>query len=216
MEVDASPKPAPVRVSTLVWLALFCAGTVWIFVKLVSAWPYVGHPLQMPLLVFVPGVLYCGFKAAYVWRSGKTLVGWRKWTALPLACVLGLFGAGHLWEAMDRQSMAGFASNIAPLVAAVESSRPNVCAPASPYRLSEEFRPYLESSRGLRSGLKIEHGAGRVVLSTGGFSADIDGSTLYYDLADRKWVKFHNDNREKRAAFEALTRDMDDCQIKFG
>lgn len=216
MEVIAPPKTSAVRVSTLVWLTLFGGGTVWIFLKLASAWPYVGHPLQMPLLIFVPGMLYCAFKVAYAWRSGKALWGGRKWAALPLAGVLGLFGAGQLWEAMDHQSMAGFVGNIAPLVAAVESNRSKVCAPASPYRLSEEFLAYLDSSRGMRSGLKIQHRNGRVVLSTGGFSADIDGSTLYYDLAERRWVKFHNDNREKREAFEALTKDMGDCQIKFG
>ncbi|MBL8380159.1 MAG: hypothetical protein JNM79_19985 [Burkholderiales bacterium] len=215
MEVAPQPVAPPLRRSTIVWLLLYAALACWILVTLARAWPYANHPVQMPLLLCVPGMLYCGFKLVYAWRLKKPLAGWRKWLALPIICVCGLFGAGWLWGVADRLSMVGFERNIAPLVAAIEANRASVCQPAQPYRLSAEFRAYLDSSNAVRSGLKIQHGGGRVVLSTGGRSADIDGSTLYYDLAEKRWVKFHNDNADKRAAFEALTRDMADCRIAF-
>jgi hypothetical protein len=39
-------------------------------------------------------------------------------------------------------------------------------------------------------------GSGYYVLSTGGVSIDIDGSTVFYYSMDKSWHRFHNDNAD--------------------
>jgi hypothetical protein len=187
----------------------------WLCLRLATTWPYVQHVLQLPLLATLPGLLYCTCAILHVRLLGTRLAGWRRWLALPACAAAGIALAPLAWSAMDALSMARFAAQVAPLVAQVEASRAAPCAPPTPYVLPPAFREYLAASAAVRTGMRIDHGAGRVVLSVAGRSADIDGSTLHRDLASPGWLKFHNDNVERREAFEADTQGMASCVVAF-
>lgn len=218
MEVGAAAAGARARVrrSTLAWLCACAAVSGWICFRLATAWPYVNHVVQMPLLVSLPALLYCAAKAGHARLLGRPLEGWRKALALPACAAAGMMLAVGSWEAMDRLSMARFQAQLAPLVAQVAASRAAPCSPALPYVLPPALREYLDASGAVRTGLRINHGDGRVVLSVDGRSADIDGSTVFHDLAAPGWTKFHNDSVARREAFEASILGMASCVVAFG
>ena len=206
----------PVRRSTLVWLFAFAGASGWVCYRLATAWPYVNHVYQMPLLATLPALVYCSAKAGYARLLGRPLAGWRKALALPACAVAGVMLAAIAWDVMDRISMARFQAQLAPLVAQVAASSTAPCTPTVPYVLPPALRDYLDSSGAVRTGLKIRYGNGRVVLSVDGRSADIDGSTVHRDLAGPGWTKFHNDTTVRRKAFEASIHGMTSCVVAFG
>ncbi len=117
-----------------------------------------------------------------------------------------------LFSAVEPMSMARFEREIATLVAQVQASTPVTCPADGRYPVDAALNAYLEQSGGLRKGA-LHQGSGRFIIELAGRSIDIDGSTLYYDSATRKWNRFHNDNRERAEAFQTLVKPLAPCRV---
>jgi len=60
---------------------------------------------------------------------------------------------------------------------------------------------------------KLHHDSTRFVLAFQGGSADIDGSTIYYDSGTGAWRKFHNDSSDARQVYAGLTAGLAECVL---
>ena len=211
--MTAALTPTPPRRASVVWLAICAAATAWVCYRLAVAWPYVHSPVEIIMVLTVPGMLYFCLKLAHSRWGAARQIRWRKWLALLLSLIGGSFISGGLSSTMDTFSMARFETALAPLVAQVQAKAAVPCPPAATYALDPALADYVEDAGAPRSGLKLHHDTGRFVLSANGGSIDIDGSTVFYDSASRKWAKFHNDARERRAGFDALVKDLAECKL---
>ena len=109
--------------------------------------------------------------------------------------------------------MARFEAALAPLVAQIQANAAAPCPPAVAYTKNPALQDYINGAQETRRPGKLHHVGGRTVLELSGGSADFDGSTIHFDSQTRTWQKFHNDTRDKAAAFEAMVKDMESCKI---
>jgi hypothetical protein len=59
----------------------------------------------------------------------------------------------------------------------------------------------------------ISHDAKRTIITLGGWSADIDGSTMVWESDKRAWRRFHNDDVTHREALDAAVKDLVHCKV---
>lgn len=201
------------RLSSAVWLAAWTALAAWLSYGLATAWPYVGAAAQAGLLLAMPGVLFRSFDLLWMWRRRVPVAGARRWLARGVAIVAGVAAAAGLARVFDAASMARFESAMAPVVARLAANAAAPCAPAARPAAGAALDDYLQSAGRARPGGVLHHGGPRFVLAFPGGSADIDGSTVWYDSAAPGWRKFHNDAAASAAAFAALVKGMDSCKI---
>jgi len=210
---QAEPLARKTVIAGGLWLAAWAALFAWLAFELATKWPYVGSPLELIMLFAAAGVLFRGFDLAWLWRRRVQVKGWRRWLARGVAFVAGGFAAASVWQVLDAASMSRFSAAIAPFVKAVQANAAAPCPPAAQYAPDAALREYLVSSGFPSPRATIHHDGKRLVLSFPGGSADIDGSTLWYDAGAPGWNKFHNDNRERADAFGALVKGMQECRF---
>jgi len=210
-----APSPLPRRtvIAGALWLVAWTAAAGWIAFHLATRWPYVGSPLELLLVFAMAGILFRAFDLAWLWHRRVQVKGWRRWLARGVAFVAGGIAAASVWQVLDAASMSRFASAIAPFVKAVQANAAAPCPPAARYAPDAALREYLAGSGFPSPRATIHHDGKRLVLSFPGGSADIDGSTLWYDAGAPGWKKFHNDNRERADAFAVLVKGMQECRF---
>ncbi len=194
-------------------LAGWSALTAWCAWSLATPWPYVGSSLQLLLIISVAGILFRSFGLLRLWRGREQAKGWRRWLAHIATFIAGAFAAGVLGDVLDTASMSRFEAAIAPFVKAVQANVAAPCPPAARYVVDAHLREYLDSARFPSPRATIHYDGKRFVLAFHGGSADIDGSTIWYDSAASVWAKFHNDSRDKADALAALVKDMQTCRF---
>lgn len=216
---DAAAEVRP-RVSAAVvaglWLVSWSVLTVAVCVELATAWPYVLLPVQLLLLLSVPGVLYRAAELSLMWRSGRPLTRGARWLGRFGALLSGIAIGMGLGEAMDERSMARFEQVMAPLIARLEASPDSTCPPAAAAAPDPELAAYIDASGGIGKRAELHRAGSRFVLSFRGRSIDIDGSTIFYDSVTRRWRKVHNDELARTQESEKLTQGLSACRIGFG
>lgn len=201
----------PLRIS-VAWLLAWVGLVLWAAQGLATRWPYELHPLLVVLVLATPGIVFRTADLLFMrWRRCR-LAGWQRTGGRLAALPLGVFLAVMLFSAVEPMSMARFEREIASLVAQVQASTPVTCPADGRYPVDAALNAYLEQSGGLRKGT-LHQGSGRFIIELAGRSIDIDGSTLYYDSATRKWNRFHNDNRERAEAFQTLVKPLAPCRF---
>lgn len=201
----------PLRIS-IAWLLAWVGIVLWAAQGLATRWPYELHPLLVVLAIAMPGIVFRTADLLLMrWRRCR-LAGWQRTGGRLAALPVGVFLAVMLFSAVEPMSMARFEREIASLVAQVQASTPVTCPTDGRYPVDAALNAYLEQSAGLRKGT-LHQGSGHFVIELAGRSIDIDGSTLYYDSAIRKWNRFHNDNRERAEAFETLVKPLAPCRF---
>lgn len=200
-------------VASTVWLSGWIVAAVWSAYAIAQAWPYVQHPLQIVLLVAVPGVLFCSFDLGFMQLLRRRIVGWRQFLARAAMLVAGLILWGAICDRLDSVSMARFERAFAPLIGELHTRMPKPCPSAAGYRTAPELAAYLDESGAPRAPAELKYDAQRFVLSVHGGSIDIDGSTLFYDSATRKWRKVHNDMLENSGELRALASGLESCRV---
>ena len=219
-QISTAPQSAPPAPKSLVWplrrsvafLLVWLGLALWAAYGLAMAWPYELHPLLILLVVALPGVVFRTVDVALVrWRQLR-LAGWRRVGSRLAAVPVGVILAMLLFSAAERNSMARFEREIAGWVGRVHAGAPPSCPAVEKHAAEAGLKPYLDDAAAVRKGT-LHQGAGRFVLELAGRSIDIDGSTLHYDSATRKWSRFHNDNRERREAFAALVEPLEKCRF---
>ncbi len=202
-------RPCIVSLAVLVvWSTL----ALWMAWLLATAWPYELLPPLVGLTIALPGVLFRGGDLACMRFTRKRLVRWWRVLARLLALPAGIVLAFAAIGPLDRISMARFERAIAPLIEQIHGHAKAPCPPAVVYTKDAALQGYLDRSRSPGKA-DLHHKPGRFVMSVMGGSIDIDGSTIYYDSRSRVWQKFHNDSVDKREAFAALVKDLDNCKI---
>ena len=202
------------RVASTVWLSAWILAAGWSAYALAQAWPYVQHPLQIVLLVAVPGALFCTFDLGFMQLLRRRIAGWRRFLARAALLVAGLALWGAICDGLDSVSMARFERAFAPLIGELHTRMPKPCPPAAGYRIAPELAAYLDETGAPRAPAELKRDAQRFVLSMHGGSIDIDGSTLFYDSAARKWHKVHNDMLEQNGELRALTEALaETCKL---
>lgn len=203
------------RIVSATWWLVWLLGTGWIAFTLANAWPHVMLPPQLAMLVTLPGFVFRSFDLAWLQLRVRRLYGWRRWLARLLSIPAGVALSAALWGPLDDLSMARFERALAPLLAQVEAQRAAPCPPAAGYFTGPALAAYLEDARAPRDSLELHTAAGRWVLVADGRSIDIDGSTIYYDSAKRRWTKYHNDTRAAAAVLETLVKGMQRCTLRL-
>jgi len=92
-----------------------------------------------------------------------------------------------------------------PIVTQVAANLPDPHRAAERYFQAPVVKAYNLQTGGNRQPVKLHHDTKRFVLAFQGGSADIDGSTIYYDSGAGAWRKFHNDNSDARQVYTGLT-----------
>lgn len=201
----------PLRIG-VAWLLAWAGLALWAAHGLATAWPYELHPLLVVLALALPGVVFRTADLLLMrWRR-RRLAGWRRAGARLAALPLGVVLAFVLFSVLEPMSMARFEREIAPWVGRVHASAPVSCPADGRYPIDAALSSYLERSGALRKAT-LHHGDGRFVIELAGRSIDVDGSTLYFDSATRKWNRFHNDNRERSVTFETLVKPLAQCRF---
>lgn len=201
------------RVTGALWLLGWVVVSVWSAYALAQAWPYVGLPPQIALLLAVPGVLFRSFDLAFIQIKGRRISGAQRLLARASTLVAGVALAAAAWGSLDDVSMSRFERAFAPLTGEMHARMPKPCPPAASYAIPAELTAYLEESGAPRAPAELKHDARRFVLTLHGGSIDIDGSTLFYDSATRKWRKAHNDMLEKSGELRALVDGLESCRV---
>lgn len=201
------------RVASTVWLIGWIVAAAWSAYALAQAWPYVRHQLQIVLLLAVPGALFRSFDLGFMQLKGRRISGWRRVLARAAMLAAGLVLWGALCDRLDGVSMARFERALEPLIGELHARMPKPCPPAADYRIAPELAAYLVESSAPRAPAELKHDARRFVLSLHGGSIDIDGSTLFYDSARRKWRKVHNDMLDNSGELRALVAGLESCRV---
>jgi len=193
-------------------LAVYVVLVAWAFYDGSTDWPHVGSWSYLVMIFLCPGIVYQSFSLAYARHTGRPVTRWalnRLWT-IPLGLVL----AGLLMSWVDRLSLGGFERAYAPFVAQVGTSLPDPCRAAGRYFQAPSVAAYNLRAGRDRPVAKLHHDDARFVLAFRGGSADIDGSTFYYDSGVSAWFKFHNDNGDARAAYDKATAGLAECLLQ--
>ena len=201
------------RIVSALWLLFWILVSAWACQTLAHAWPYVHLHPQVALLFALPGILFQSANLLHMQWRGQALMRWRRAGARVVAIVCGFILAGHLWEVLDGTSMGRFERALAPWVARMHAEKFALCPPETDYAVGPALLAYLEESNAVRAPAELHFGPARFVLVLGGRSMDIDGSSLFYDSATRRWKKVHNDQLQQTAELQNLTRDLTVCKI---
>lgn len=191
------------------WIAL----AAWSGYLLATAWPYELLRPVFGLFIALPGIVFRLSDLAFLRLRTRRLTGWRRALARLIALPVGLLAAPL--DALDRMSMARFERAMAPLIAQIQAGARAPCAPGAYVSKGPSLLAYLEESGAPRKPAVLHHAGQRFVLELLGGSADFDGSTIYFDSRTGAWKKFHNDVRDKRAAFDALVEGMESCKVEL-
>ena len=206
-EPQSNPKPRILLSAVL--LAAYVMIVAWVFNAQSMEWPHEGSVGYVVFFLFCPGIAFQSFNLAYMLRSGRRLTrrALTRLVTIPLGLVMAAFLAN--WASM--LAMSGFEQAYVPFVTQVRATLSDPCrdggryfqAPAvTAYNLHERPRP-----------AKLHHDSKRFVLAFQGGSADIDGSTIYYDSGPGTWRKFHNDSSDDQKAYAGLTAELAECVL---
>lgn len=212
----ATDEPTPLnrqRIASALWLLGWVIAAIWSAYALAQAWPYVGLPSQIVLLLAVPGVLFRSFDLGFMHVTGRRISGAQRFLVRAGTLAAGVALAAAAWGSLDDVSMSRFERAFAPLTAEMHARMPKPCPPAANYSIPAELAAYLEESGAPRAPAELKHDARRFVLTLHGGSIDIDGSTLFYDSATGKWRKVHNDMLEKSGELRALASGLESCRV---
>ena len=191
-----------------VLLAAYVLVAGWVLYEQSRAWPHEGSIVYAVLFLLCPGILFQSFNLAYMLRTGHRLM--RRALTRLVTIPMGLVMAGLLASLASTLAMRGFEQAYVPFVTQVGANRGDPCGLAAKYFHAPAVSAYnLRTSR--EQPAKLHHDAKRFVLAFRGGSADIDGSTIYYDSGAGAWRKFHNDNGDEQAAYTALTKGLAEC-----
>jgi hypothetical protein len=125
---------------------------------------------------------------------------------LVLATVLSAWASGL--------AMARFTRAYEPLVARIRANLAEPCADVAGYYELPSVVAYNRQTERERPAAKLNHDQKRFVVAWGGGSADIDGSTIYYDSDSRQWRKFHNDTAAASEIHARLTAGLAECSLR--
>ena len=192
-------------------LAAYGLVVAWVFYEQSMTWPHEGSMVYVVFFLLCPGILFQSFNLAYMLRTRSRLMR----RALPrvVTVVLGLVLAALLASGASILAMRGFEQAYVPVVTQIGASLPDACRLAGTYFQAPAVAAYnLRTSR--EQPAKLHRDSKRFVLAFRGGSADIDGSTIYYDSGVGAWSKFHNDNSDERARYVALTAALAECPPK--
>jgi len=192
-------------------LAAYGLVVAWVFYEQSMTWPHEGSMVYVVFFLLCPGILFQSFNLAYMLRTRSRLMR----RALPrvVTIALGLVLAALLASGASTLAMRGFEQAYVPVVTQIGASLPDACRLAGTYFQAPAVAAYnLRTSR--EQPAKLHHDSKRFVLAFRGGSADIDGSTIYYDSGVGAWSKFHNDNSDERARYVALTAALAECPPK--
>lgn len=208
----ASATVAPRTRLSIALLVVYCVLVAWVFYEQATAWPHVGSWGYILLFLLCPGIVFQSFSLAFMRRTGRPL---KRRALTRLATIpLGLVVAALLASWAETLSQRGFEQAYAPFVLQVGANLPDPCRAAGSYFQASSVAGYnLRTGRG-QSAAKLHHGGGRFVLAFPGGSADIDGSTIYYDSGAGTWRKFHNNDSGASAAYEKLRAGLAECLVQ--
>ncbi len=201
------------RLWSVAFLCAWIALAAWSGYLLATAWPYELLRPVFGLYIALPGAVFRLSDLAFMRVRARRMAGWRRALARVIALPIGLLAAPL--DALDRISMARFEKAMAPLIVQIQASARAPCAPGSFVSKSPTLLAYLEESGAPHKPAVLHHAGGRFALELLGGSADFDGSTIFFDSRAGAWKKFHNDVRDKRAAFEALVEGMETCKVEL-
>lgn len=210
MTSDAERQSSPVlrTVLSAVLLAAYVLAVAWVFNVQSRTWPHEGSMVYVVFFLLCPGILFQSFNLAYVWRTGSRLM--RRALTRVVTIPLGLVMAALLANWASTLAMRGFEQAYVPFVSQIGANLRDSCRVAGKYFLAPAVAVYNQrASR--EQPAKLHHDSTRFVLAFRGGSADIDGSTIYYDSATAAWSKFHNDSSDEQAAYVARTAGLAEC-----
>ena len=210
-DTSAEERQAARKTRSRMWLALWIVLTAGLCYGLATAWPHVRQWSELLLLFTLAGAIFRGLEIAHLGGSGAPPAGKERWAMRAVACMLGGVLAAAAWHGLDLLSMVRFERAMAPLMAQMHTHAASPCPTADKYSPPPETVAYLNShgARGMPGNILYDDK--RFVMWTRGGSIDIDGSTIWYDSATRRWSKFHNDERGSRGEFDALIKTLNDC-----
>ena len=203
---------SPTRRSAML-LALYVALSCWLFYEQSTSWPHEGHWALLGYVVLVPGIVFQLVSLAYARIAGRPLA--RRFLARLVTVPLGIALAALLQAWASAIAMSDFERSYAPFVTQVAVDPARACG--------DDRRLFLIASvasfnwmTGSRPTAILNHDGKRFVLGFAGGSADIDGSTLYYDSSAREWQRYHNDNQAERAIHQKLLVGLAECKLRPG
>ena len=194
-----------------VLLGIYTCVVAVVFYQLISAWPHAGNWKQLILVLMCPGIAINVSKLLGPKVRSRT----RRVLERLLSLVIGIPAAIALAHLSSELSFDTLQDYYAPFIAEVRKNLPKPCALA--LVTLENTATLVEYNRSryhaTRPKVTLHFDARRFVASLPGGSIDIDGSTLYFDSNSAKWRRFHNDDRKGRERFNALTENLDHCQL---
>ena len=210
MTSDAKLQPvsrAGVLLSAVL-LAAYVLVAGWVLYEQSRAWPHEGSIVYGVLFLLCPGILYQSFNLTYMLRTGRRLM--RRALTRLVTVPMGLVMAALLASLASMLAMRGFEQAYVPFVTQVGANLRDPCGLAGKYFHAPAVSAY-NSRTSREQPAKLHHDGKRFVLAFRGGSADIDGSTVYYDSRASAWRKFHNDDGDGQAAYTAVTTGLAEC-----
>jgi hypothetical protein len=174
-------------------LVAYTAVVVWTFVAQSHAWPRTGSWADLLFFLFCPGIVFQTVNLISRWRTGRGMS--RPFLLRALTVPAGLVLAVGLAARASDWAMSNFTRAYAPLVAEIGAHLAEPCGLSARYFAIPAVVAYNRRAEVERPLGKLSYDRTRFVLSFGGGSFDMDGSTIHYDSAVMKWGKFHNDHR---------------------
>jgi hypothetical protein len=205
-ESQSSPRPRILLSAAL--LVAYALVVAWVFYEQSMTWPHEGSMVYAVFFLLCPGILFQSFNLAYMLRTRRRLMrrALTRVVTIPLGLAIGAF----LASLASILAMRGFEQAYVPFVSQVGANLPVSCRLAATYFHAPSVAAYnLRTTREQLA--KLHHDDKRFVLAFRGGSADIDGSTIYYDSGTGAWSKFHNDNSDEQAAYVARTAGLAEC-----
>jgi hypothetical protein len=192
-------------------VSVYTGITALIFYQLAGAWPHAGNWRQLFLVLLCPAIASNVLKLigpTVRSRARRILEGL-------LSIVIGVPVALSLTQFSSSLSLNTFRDNYAPFIGVLRANLPAPCAPAAAVLATPGIAEYNRATYSTRGPqVTLYYDAQRFVASLPGGSIDIDGSTIYYDSRGDEWMRFHNDDRKGRERFNALTENLEHCQLR--
>jgi hypothetical protein len=190
-------------------LLAYAAVVAWAFVDQSTEWPHVGSWDSLVFVLFCPGIVFQAVNLVFRWRKGRVLT--RRWLVRLATIPAGLLLALMLTSWASALALSTFKRAYAPFVAEVGAHLTDPCPTATrafdiPAVADYNRRTGSESPVG-----KLRYDKRRFVLSFGGGSIDMDGSTIFYDSQAKTWRQFHNDNHD--TAYDRLVDGLAECSL---
>ena len=211
---DESQGPSKPRTPLGVALLVsYTAVVAWIFYDQSTSWPHVGSWADFVFFFLCPGILFQSVSLAYTRSTGRALT--RRALVRVVTIPLGLVLAGTLATWANTLAMGNFEQAYAPFVAQVGSNLADPCRLASRYFVIPAVAAYNLHAQHDRPAAKLKYDNKRFVLSFGGGSMDIDGSTIYYDSGTKVWQKFHNNDATAFGVYSGLSEGLAECSLRL-